>query len=185
MKSKILILVVLVLLLVTAVTIRDSLKTYTQKPVEETPLPPGGEMIACTMDAMMCLDGSYVGRTGPNCEFVCPASTSAPTDLFEMRLNATTTIKSATLTVKEVIEDSRCPVDVTCIQAGTVRVKTLVSRAGNLTEQIFELNKPTTADDKSTLELINVTPAPHADVPIQKGDYRFTFKVTESVPQAI
>lgn len=28
--------------------------------------------VACTMDAMMCPDGSYVGRTGPNCEFVCP-----------------------------------------------------------------------------------------------------------------
>ena len=32
----------------------------------------GSELIACTMDAMMCPDGSYVGRTGPNCEFVCP-----------------------------------------------------------------------------------------------------------------
>lgn len=28
--------------------------------------------VACTMDAMMCPDGSYVGRSGPNCEFVCP-----------------------------------------------------------------------------------------------------------------
>ena len=29
--------------------------------------------VACTMDAMMCPDGSYVGRTGPNCEFeACP-----------------------------------------------------------------------------------------------------------------
>ncbi len=27
----------------------------------------------CTMDAKMCPDGSYVGRTGPNCEFArCP-----------------------------------------------------------------------------------------------------------------
>ncbi len=26
----------------------------------------------CTMDAMMCPDGTYVGRSGPNCEFVCP-----------------------------------------------------------------------------------------------------------------
>lgn len=26
----------------------------------------------CTADAMQCPDGSYVGRTGPNCEFVCP-----------------------------------------------------------------------------------------------------------------
>ena len=28
--------------------------------------------VMCTADAMECPDGSYVGRTGPNCEFVCP-----------------------------------------------------------------------------------------------------------------
>lgn len=28
--------------------------------------------IACTMDAMMCPDGTYVGRSGPKCEFICP-----------------------------------------------------------------------------------------------------------------
>ncbi|MAZ41097.1 hypothetical protein CL654_03190 [bacterium] len=31
------------------------------------------EPIACTADAMQCPDGSWVGRTGPNCEFVCPS----------------------------------------------------------------------------------------------------------------
>ena len=30
--------------------------------------------VACTMDAMMCPDGTYVGRTGPNCQFVCPGT---------------------------------------------------------------------------------------------------------------
>ena len=30
------------------------------------------EPIACTLDAMVCPDGSSVGRSGPNCEFVCP-----------------------------------------------------------------------------------------------------------------
>ena len=31
------------------------------------------EVAMCTMDAKMCPDGSYVGRTGPNCEFSpCP-----------------------------------------------------------------------------------------------------------------
>lgn len=30
------------------------------------------QQTACTMDAMMCPDGSYVGRSGPDCEFVCP-----------------------------------------------------------------------------------------------------------------
>jgi len=29
---------------------------------------------ACTADAMACPDGSYVGRTGPNCQFVCPTT---------------------------------------------------------------------------------------------------------------
>jgi hypothetical protein len=33
---------------------------------------PGNEPRACTADVMQCADGSYVGRTGPNCEFVCP-----------------------------------------------------------------------------------------------------------------
>jgi len=30
--------------------------------------------VVCTMDAMQCPDGSYVGRVGPRCEFApCPA----------------------------------------------------------------------------------------------------------------
>jgi Immunoglobulin-like domain of bacterial spore germination len=33
---------------------------------------PADESVACTMDAMLCPDGSYVGRSGPKCEFVCP-----------------------------------------------------------------------------------------------------------------
>lgn len=33
--------------------------------------------VACTMDAKMCPDGSYVGRVAPNCEFApCPAGTA-------------------------------------------------------------------------------------------------------------
>lgn len=32
-------------------------------------------MVACTMDAKMCPDGSYVGRQGPKCEFApCPGN---------------------------------------------------------------------------------------------------------------
>lgn len=39
--------------------------TSTQKP------------IACTQEAMLCPDGSYVSRTGPNCEFAACPGTSA------------------------------------------------------------------------------------------------------------
>lgn len=39
-----------------------------------TPLPEG---TMCTQDAMQCPDGSYVGRTGPSCEFVCPIAATS------------------------------------------------------------------------------------------------------------
>lgn len=40
----------------------------------------------CTMDAMLCADGSTVGRTGPNCELApCPTSTSGAATRFWFR----------------------------------------------------------------------------------------------------
>ncbi len=36
---------------------------------------PAPEPVVCTMEAKQCPDGSYVGRSGPNCEFApCPSS---------------------------------------------------------------------------------------------------------------
>ena len=38
-----------------------------------TPAPNDGGGIACTQEAKQCPDGSYVGRSGPRCEFAaCP-----------------------------------------------------------------------------------------------------------------
>ncbi|HSI24611.1 MAG TPA: hypothetical protein VK952_03215 [Methylotenera sp.] len=37
-------------------------------------IPPADNQVRCTMDAMQCADGSWVGRSGPNCKFVCPAA---------------------------------------------------------------------------------------------------------------
>jgi len=51
-------------------------------PASTVPLPVNpDDGIACTMDAMLCPDGSYVGRTGANCEFVCPPAPEVPADL--------------------------------------------------------------------------------------------------------
>lgn len=44
-----------------------------QEPTEA--IPPADNQVMCTMDAMQCADGSWVGRSGPNCEFICPATT--------------------------------------------------------------------------------------------------------------
>ena len=37
---------------------------------------PGQGTVACTADAMQCPDGSWVGRSGPHCEFICPTASS-------------------------------------------------------------------------------------------------------------
>src|SRR3989344_3549935 len=50
----------------------------TQKPSDITKT--NADSTVCTQEAMLCPDGSYVGRTGPNCEFTeCPEVNPSPT----------------------------------------------------------------------------------------------------------
>lgn len=52
---------------------------------EETPTP-----VACTQEAMICPDGSAVGRVGPNCDFApCPGATATPAPTPTPRATAT------------------------------------------------------------------------------------------------
>lgn len=53
---------------------KPSTNDQEQTPLEP-PVPPASTSspVACTMEAKMCPDGSFVGRTGPGCEFAaCP-----------------------------------------------------------------------------------------------------------------
>ena len=43
--------------------------------------------VACTMEALICPDGSSVGRTGPNCEFApCPRSNQNQTETENLKV---------------------------------------------------------------------------------------------------
>ncbi len=75
-----------------------------------------------------------------------------------------------------VLEDSRCPVDVQCIQAGTVRIDARIRREGNSEVRQMELRKPIQVFGRE-LVLSEVRPEPHSDRTIAPGDYRFTFEV--------
>ena len=59
---------------VIALVILSGIYALLPKPVSQAPekIDEVEEPVFCTMDAMQCPDGTYVGRTGPNCEFVCP-----------------------------------------------------------------------------------------------------------------
>ncbi len=40
------------------------------------------DIIACSEEALQCPDGSFVGRTGPNCQFVCPKIPNQDNDKY-------------------------------------------------------------------------------------------------------
>jgi hypothetical protein len=54
----------------------------------------------CTMDAMQCADGTYVGRTGPQCQFVCPdgSTSTAPVATLPNGISVTAPIANTLLT---------------------------------------------------------------------------------------
>ena len=81
------------------------------------------------------------------------------------------------ITPLEVISDSRCPVDVTCIWAGEISLKIRLEKAGVSREVIIKQQTPLTFEGK-TISLIDITPVNYSQKPLNKEDYRFTFLVT-------
>jgi hypothetical protein len=205
--------------------------------------------IACTEEALLCPDGSYVSRTAPSCAFVaCPNQDSftgmlrqnaygfsliipAPENgrevSFVMPLSLTVTdavkqlvgqkvrafgtftegiklaieriealkgsesdptlgkvgvgksvlVGGVNITLNSVVEDSRCPADVQCIQAGRVRVNvTLKSDTDTETRELASDSDPV-GFDSYQISIENVTPSPVAGTTPEPGSYLVTFRV--------
>lgn len=82
-----------------------------------------------------------------------------------------------TITIRKVLEDSRCPADVQCIQAGTMRLDALV-RGGMGDGQItLELGKTGTTE-VNAFRFVSATPARTSGEEIAEADYEFTLEVT-------
>lgn len=85
------------------------------------------------------------------------------------------------LTPLEVVSDDRCPSDVQCVTAGTIKVKTKIEYFGDVTNsktmtETLELGK-TFYPSATYISLIKVTPQPNSKTTIQKTDYKFEFIV--------
>jgi hypothetical protein len=85
----------IIYLLVLVAVISGLVLTFTFNKSKDVP------PLACTMEAMICPDGSAVGRTGPNCEFAAcptPVSQDVPGDLNQYLASKADLIKVATPT---------------------------------------------------------------------------------------
>ncbi|MFA5098927.1 MAG: hypothetical protein WC461_01760 [Candidatus Paceibacterota bacterium] len=208
------------------------------------------EQVFCTQEALICPDGSYVGRTGPKCEFkACPNQPSftgilkqtgdgfflilgspensggdvaysmpliikvsnvvgqlinqkvqvfgnftegatlsvdrleeLPGDagdptLGEISIRKSVFINGVRITLNKIVKDSRCPIDVKCIQAGWVTTNiTLESDTDKETIDVSS-NKPPVAFDSYQISIENVKPSRVASATIGQENYLITFRV--------
>lgn len=79
-----------------------------------------------------------------------------------------------------IAEDSRCPIDVQCIQAGTVRVEIEIVSGMGTSTSVVTLGKVFTTEAEQ-ITLTAVAPNKNSTTEITMGDYRLTFNI---VPQA-
>jgi len=57
------------IILVSAILLAACSQATPSKPIEASP--PAENQVMCTQDAKQCPDGTWVGRSGPKCEFIC------------------------------------------------------------------------------------------------------------------
>src|SRR5436853_3142264 len=115
-----------IILLSAAVVLGAGYAVIRQKTPVVVPVPVDTGQVICTMEAKLCPDGSYVGRTGPHCEFAaCPTATTTQSGTVTLQAAIAQTVSGNGVSIVplQVLEDSRCPTDVQCIQAGAVRLK--------------------------------------------------------------
>ena len=100
------------------------------------------------------------------------SATSSPASLQE-----TVQTGKVALTPLEVLEDSRCPIDVQCIQAGTVRVKVRVVSGADEREIEF-IPGIVVIIDADSITLEEVLPERVSTEAFDASDYRFVFGVS-------
>ena len=133
--------------------------------------------LGCTTEAKVCPDGTAVARSGPHCEFAaCPAVVRPETEATSAALNERIFTHGIHITPLSVVGDSRCPVDVNCIQAGTVRLSVKLESGTSTQTQVLTIGSKVGFGGKS-VALSAVTPAAHTKTPIVPTDYRFEFLV--------
>lgn len=102
--------------------------------------------------------------------------TTTTFEQLETRIDQGATALGVKIVPHEVLEDSRCPANANCIQAGTVRVRATLESGLGSTEQVFTLGTPITTEAE-VVTLVEVLPQAQPDLTIAPSDYMFIFEV--------
>jgi predicted deacylase len=81
------------------------------------------------------------------------------------------------ITLDSIVQDSRCPVDVTCVWAGLVEAKIKITNGSKSeTVKISSVQEPYLFEGFK-ISIISVAPFPESGKPIASGEYLVTFKI--------
>ena len=103
---------------------------------------------------------------------------------FELPIGATAQVGTGPeVMFMEVAEDSRCPIDAVCIQAGRATVRLAVGYAGKRREILLSTREGPAADTAHghEIRLIALLPPPRAAATTPPDSYRVSLRV-DSVP---
>lgn len=116
---------------------------------------------------------SPVGKTGT-------VPTTTPIVVSPIAIGETLEVGDMKIVVTDVTEDSRCPVDVQCIQAGRVVLDLDVTHEG-LTEKMTLASDEPVEMSSYLFSLSSVTPDSKSAVVISKNEYRFVIDI-DAIP---
>jgi len=106
-----------------------------------------------------------------------------PDQPFQLKVGQGAVVPDSSLALRfeAVPQDSRCPVDVQCIWAGDGVVRLSLRFSANSSSADLHTNKGAGPGSVRagawTIELLSLTPAPHAGQPIPASEYTATLQV--------
>lgn len=100
--------------------------------------------------------------------------------LGEVGVGKTVFINGVRITLNKIVQDSRCPVGVQCIWAGSVTANITLKSDTDSETTTIESNKPPKAFDSFLISIENITPSKVVSQEIAPQNYVLTFKVVTS-----
>lgn len=104
----------------------------------------------------------------------CAGSNFAPLEGMPAAIGETVSVGALSATPRSVIEDSRCPDGVRCVQAGRVVVSTQVSGDGWTETVPLTLGEPASVGG-TTITLLAAQPPAYPERRAPRNEYRFIF----------
>lgn len=90
-----------------------------------------------------------------------------------VRIAETARVDGVAVRALRLVEDSRCPMNVMCIQAGTVRLAVRLDENGRSRETVLQLGQTEQIGTDRSIRLVAVCPARRDPEPPSPAAYRF------------